>query len=232
MKQILITGANRGIGFEMTKQLVAQGEKVFATCRHPANATVLSQLAEQHPAQVVVVQMDVADDGSVAGGKTAVSQHTTKLDWLINNAGINIEHGLSQFDADTMLQTLNINAVGAMRVAAQFVDLLRQGEKAKLVNISSQLGSLTKARKGWGNYSYNASKSAMNMISRHLAFDLSADKITVIAMHPGWVQTDMGGHEAAVTVPDSAAGIIRVAQSLTHADTGKFFTYQGVEHVW
>ena len=118
-----------------------------------------------------------------------------------------------------------------MRVTAQFVDLLRRGSTPKLLNISSQLGSLRRARAD-GLYSYNASKAALNMITRMLALDLERDGITVVTIHPGWVQTDMGGSQATVTVPDSAAGIIRLAENLTMADTNKFFAHTGEEMPW
>lgn len=232
MKNILITGANRGIGFELTQMLAKRGERVFATCRRPEEADALQKLSVRYSAHVCIVQLDVADDASVAAALQAVSRQTQSLDWLLNNAGINEEHRFANFDADQMLRTLNVNAVGAMRVSHTFVDLLRRGERPLLVNVSSQLGSLTKARKRWGNYSYNASKAALNMITRHLSFDLANDGITVIALHPGWVQTDMGGKSAAVTLPDSAAGIINVLDNLTPEDNGRFYTYKGDIHPW
>lgn len=232
MSKILITGANRGIGFEMTRQLVERGETIFATCRDPQEATKLQQLSQQAADQLHIVQMDVADDESVAEAFTAVSQITDSLDWVINNAGINLRQGFDQFNAKDMLLTLNINAVGSMRIATTFVDLLRNGTEPRLINISSQLGSLERARPGWGTYGYNSSKSAMNMITRHLSFDLGKEGITVITMHPGWVQTDMGGKDAAVTISDSAAGIIHVVSELSPDDNGKFFVYSGEEHPW
>ncbi|MEM7333201.1 MAG: SDR family oxidoreductase [Chloroflexota bacterium] len=232
MNTILISGANRGIGFEMTQQLLTAGHRVFASCRRPGAADALQRLNGEFGDMLHVVQMDVAADDSVAQAFTTVANHTTHLDWLINNAGINLRQKYEQFNSQDMLNTFNINAVGAMRVATTFVPLLQKGTAPKLANISSQLGSLSKARKGWGTYGYNSSKSAMNMISRHLAFDLDEAGVTVVAIHPGWVQTDMGGQNAAVTVPDSAAGIINVLSGLTHESTGQFFTYQNDAHPW
>ncbi len=232
MNTILITGANRGIGFEMSKQLLEAGHRVIATCRQPDAASQLDALRTQFGDKLSIVQMDVADDASVQTATTAVSTHTDHLDWVINNAGINLRQKFDQFNSQDMLDTFNINAVGAMRVATAFANLLEKGTEPKLANISSQLGSLSKARKGWGTYGYNASKSAMNMISRHLAFDLEANGICVVAVHPGWVQTDMGGKTAAVTVPDSASGIINLLSNLTMASTGEFFTYQSDPHPW
>jgi NAD(P)-dependent dehydrogenase (short-subunit alcohol dehydrogenase family) len=152
---------------------------------------------------------------------------------IINNAGILINTEiLSTFEAAVMQRTLDVNVVGVMRVTTQFLDLLRRGREAKLINISSQLGSLQKMRPGWGRYSYNSSKAALNMVTRMLSFDLQEEGIAVRAVHPGWVQTDMGGAHAAVTAQDSAAGILRLADNLTLAKTGTFHVYSGEEHPW
>ena len=232
MKTILITGANRGIGYEMAKQSLTAGHRVFATCRRPEAADQLHALADQSAGQLTICQADVADDQSVAAAFEAISAETDHLDILINNAGVNHRDNYEKFVPANMVEALNINAVGAMRMAHAFGSLLRHGRGATIVNISSQLGSLQVARAGFGGVTYNTSKAAMNMISRHLAFDLAADQVTVISMHPGWVQTDMGGKHAAVTVPDSAAGILNVTHGLTMADSGEFFIYNGEKHLW
>lgn len=228
----MITGANRGLGLEMSRQLMEKGDVVFAACRQPEGADLLNQLGQQYPGQLEVVRMDVASDESVDLAKAAVSQNTLSLDWIINNAGIGTSQGFDEFEAKNMLDVLNTNTVGAMRVATQFIKLLRQGADPKLINISSNLGSVQIARPQWGTYAYNSSKAAMNMVTRHLSFDLADDGITVIAMHPGWVQTDMGGESADLTVPDAVSDILQVIENLTFDDNGKFFTYQGIEHPW
>ena len=234
MKQILITGANRGIGLEMTRQFVQRGDFVFAGCRQPEQADDLQALSREFPQQLSIVALDVVDDDSVAVAKTAVSSQTNHLDILVNNAGINISGDRLDSNQPAILErTLQVNTIGPMRVITQFVDLLRRGTDAKLINISSQLGSLAAMeQRRWGSYSYNSSKAALNMLTRHLAHDLRSDGITVITMHPGWVQTDMGGKNAAVSVPDSARGIVRVIDNLTLADTNKFYIYTGEEHRW
>ena len=233
MKQVLITGANRGVGLELTRQLLARGDRVIATCRQPDQAQTLQQWAAQFGDQLLIVALDVTDDTSVQAAGTAVENAVDRLDMLINNAGILIKSEiLSTFDAAIMQRSLDVNVVGVMRVTTQFLDLLRRGNEPKLINISSQLGSLQKMRPGWGRYSYNSSKAALNMVTRMLAFDLEADGIAVRAIHPGWVQTDMGGAHAAVTAQDSAAGILRLADELTLATTGKFYVYSGEAHPW
>lgn len=232
MKKILITGANRGIGLELVKQLVDAGEFVFAGCRNPENAMQLQDLANIHVDRVAVVALDVTNDASVAAAKTAVAAQTDHLDIIINNAGILVPNEtVANFDPGEMDKTFQVNVIGPMRIISQFVDLLQRGNEPKLVNVSSQLGSLEKMQTmNWGDYSYNASKAALNMLTRKLSHELS--NIVVITLHPGWVQTDMGGKSAAITIPDSARGIIEVIRNLRPQDTNKFYTYAGVEHPW
>jgi NAD(P)-dependent dehydrogenase (short-subunit alcohol dehydrogenase family) len=233
MKDVLITGANRGVGLELARQLLARGDRVIATCRQPDQAQTLQQWATRFGDQLLIVALDVTDDASVQAARAVVENAVDRLDMIINNAGILIESEiLSTFEAAIMQRTLDVNVVGVMRVTTQFLDLLRRGREPKLINISSQLGSLQKMRPGWGRYSYNSSKAALNMVTRMLAFDLEEDGVAVRVVHPGWVQTDMGGAHAAVTAQDSAAGILRLADNLTLANTGSFHVYSGEEHPW
>ncbi len=185
MKNILITGANRGIGLELTKQLVEAGEFVFAGCRNPESAMQLQDLASTHADRVTVIALDVTNDMSVAAAKTAVSAQTDHLDIIINNAGILVPNEtVANFDPREMEKTFQVNVIGPMRIISQFVDLLQRGNEPKLVNVSSQLGSLEKMQTmNWGDYSYNASKAALNMLTRKLSHELS--RIVVITLHPG-----------------------------------------------
>ena len=233
MSNVLITGANRGIGLELTRQILNKGDRVFATCRKPAQADGLHSLADTFQEQLTILPLDVTDDEMAIGVRTAVSTQTPSLDLLINNAGI-LYRGerIDNFEPAKMLRTFDVNVVGAMRVVAQFVDLLRLGTNPRIINISSQLGSLLAMDRNWGDVSYNSSKAALNMVTRKLAHDLAGDGIAVIAIHPGWVQTDMGGPNAAISSPDSAQGILAVAGSLTLEHSGKFYTYSGGEHPW
>lgn len=233
MENILLTGANRGIGLELTRQALQAGSRVWAACRQPEKADELRALQAAYQAQLFVLPLDVTDEATIQTAFTAVSRQTSSLDLLINNAGI-LYRGetLANFDPERMRHTFDVNVLGVMRVTSRFVPLLRQGNRPRLINISSQLGSLQAMDTDWGMLSYNSSKAALNMITRKLAHELARDGITVIALHPGWVQTDMGGPHAAVTVPDSARGILTVAGRLDQSDSGKFFTYTGVEHPW
>lgn len=233
MNQVLITGANRGLGLELVRQSLQRGDRVIATCRRPAEAEELQQWRRQHGDQLLIVALDVTNDTSVRAAREEVAGQVDRLEVLINNAAINIRNeSVANFDSDVMQRTFDTNVTGTIRVSKYFLDLLRRGSKPKLINISSQLGSLQKMRPNWGNYSYNSSKAALNMVTRMLSFDLERMGIAVQAIHPGWVQTDMGGAHAAVTVYDSAAGILILIDHLSLANTGMFYVYNGEKHPW
>ena len=233
MKNILITGANRGIGLEMTRQLLTQGNRLVATCRKPRTAIDLQDLADQFPEQLTILPLEVTNTISIQSAYNASQRIVDHLDVLINNAGIlDGNETLATFDPDVMQQTFDVNATGSMRVVTQFLPLLQKGDAAKIINITSQLGSLQAMTRKWGRYSYNSSKAALNMLTRMLALDLKDDGIAVICVHPGWVQTDMGGASADITPAESASGILSVIDNLTLAQTGKFYTYAGDEHLW
>ncbi len=232
MLRILITGANIGIGLALTQHYLQRGERVFATCRQPAEASALAELGAAYPDQLSVLPLDVTDNATIDAAAEAVSAQITGLDLLINNAGFFPKgETIDNLDAGTMLNTFHVNAVGPIMVVQRFLCLLRGGDDAKVVNVSSQLGSLNRTT-GKGHYSYNSSKAALNMLTRILAHDLRADGIVVVTTHPGWVQTRMGGEGAAITPDQSAAGLIALADRLTMDDTNKFYTWEGSEHSW
>ncbi len=233
MNNIFITGANRGIGLEMTRQFLEKGNRLIATCRQPQKANLLQELADQYPDHLTILPLDVSHDASLQAACNATQRIVTHLDIVVNNAGILIsEETLSNFDPDQMQRTFDVNATGAMRVAVQFLPFLRKSKNAKLINITSQLGSLQAMIRLWGRYSYNSSKAALNMITRMLALDLKEDGITVVCIHPGWVQTDMGGANADITPHESASGILHVIGKVSLAESGNFYTYAGEEHLW
>ncbi len=227
----LITGANRGIGLEFVKQLVANGDTIFATARNREAATELNELAKT--GQVFPIELDVTDVDSVAQAREVVGAKTDAIDVLINNAGAFFDRNekLATFNPDAMRKTFETNTIGTMNVTKAFADLLNAGNNPRLVNISSNLGSLTTlGRNRSGDYSYNASKAALNMLTRMLSYDLP--DVTVICVHPGWVQTDMGGSRAAITPEASVEGLLGLIGRLTPADTNSFFGWTGEDWAW
>jgi NAD(P)-dependent dehydrogenase (short-subunit alcohol dehydrogenase family) len=232
MKRVLISGANHGIGLELARQYLARGDRVFAMCRSPEKATDLKILVGKYPRKVTILRVDVTKDESISAGAALVAGQVDAIDILINNAAINMgDESLSEVHPDTLLKTLHVNAVGPIIVAQKFRDLLVKGDHPTIVNISSESGSLTKMT-GFRGYGYYGSKAAENMYTRSLAFDPEIKGVIVIAMHPGWVRTDMGGPNAQLSSTESAAGIIKVTDQLTLKDNGKFRTWDGTEHPW
>ena len=237
MQNILITGANRGIGFELTRQYAAHDDvHIFAACRTPARANDLSALAARYPSTVTVLPLDINDEASIDAAASLVKAKAGALDALINNAGINPKNAihqsrdLGQLAAADVAEVVTTNAVSPLIVTQAFVDLLRMGSNPRVVMISSGMGSLQRA--GGDAYAYRISKAAMNMGARVLALDSAMAGITTITVNPGWVKTDMGGPHAALMPEQSASGLRGLINSLTSDDNGKFYQYDGSELPW
>ena len=221
MKNMFLTGANRGIGLALVQEALNSDYRIFASCRQPQKATDLQRLAAKNPGRVIPITIDVTDSDSIEDARDAVMVQTDTIDLLINNAGV-FPHGerIENLDPETMLHAFHVNAVGPMIVVQKFLPLLRAGQRAKILNITSQLGSITLNMSR--HYSYNSSKAALNMLTRILASELRPAGILAVVVHPGWVQTDMGGAAAPLRPAESASGIM----------TGEFFTWDGRKHPW
>ena len=231
---ILITGANRGIGLALTKVFLSQGHKLFAACRQPSQAGELENLQKQYPGHLMPVELAADSDSSAAAAASAVSRQTGSLDLLFNNAGISpapYDAGLEKVDFQKCREAFEVNALGPLRVARAFLLLLRKSKNPRILNITSGLASLS--GKAEGNfYAYGASKAALNMLTRTMAFELKKDGITVVCLDPGWVQTDMGGAGAPLKPEESATAIARTALSLTLPKTSLFLYNDGNELKW
>jgi len=183
----LVTGANRGIGLAVVKVLVAQGDKVFAACRKPKDASELAALQKTHPGNLDIVELDADSDASVQAAAGKVSGKAARLDALINMAGIMLrphDAKLEDLDFQHCRDTFETNVLGPLRVAKFFLPLLRKSQGARIVNVTSGIGSLS----GTDNphfYAYGASKSALNKVSRTLALELKKENIVVVALDPG-----------------------------------------------
>ena len=232
MENVLITGANRGLGLGLVRLYLQRGERVFAGCRSPEKAKILHDLQRKNPGRLTLVGLDVTNESSLETASQVVGAETSHLDILYNNAAINLgDETLLTARADHLLSTLQVNAVGAVMAAKYFLTLLKASEHPKLVNISSEAGSISRMNKPRG-YAYYSSKAAMNMFTRSLSLDKDLAGCIVISIHPGWIRTDMGGANATLSPAESASGIVSVVDRLALADNGKFFTYTGEEYPW
>ena len=238
MPNALVTGGNRGLGLALVRALLARGDRVVATCRQPGKATELNRLAGEHPGRLHVLPLDVAQprahaelarelplvlgagDGDDAG----------RLDLLVNNAGV--LHSGERFgsvSAANLDDSLRTNAMGPFLLTQALAPLLADG--AKVANISSQLGSIANTQR-FGTPTYAIGKAAQNMATVLLHHALSARGIVVLALHPGWVQTDMGGKDAQVAPADSASGLLQAIDRATPEDSGTFLDWRGQPLPW
>ena len=230
---VLVTGGNRGIGLELVRQLLARGERVVAACRHPGKATALNALAGEHPGRLHVLPLDVAEPKSRAEllrELPLVLGDDGRLDLLVNNAGVlHTGERFGHVEQPVLEDSLRTNAVGPFLLAQALAPLLADG--AKIANISSQLGSIANTGR-FGTPSYDISKAAQNMASVLLARALAERGIVVLALHPGWVQTDMGGAGAQVAPKDAVAGLLRVIDGAGPAQSGRFLDWRGESLPW
>lgn len=224
MKHFIVTGANRGIGLEITRQLLARGERVTATARD-ASAQALVELRKQFSDRLTIAALDVADAASI--DRFAASVGDVTVDALINNAGVIGNYG--GLDALTMENALAVyatNAVGPTLLTRALRAQLRRSSYARVLHVTSGMGSIGENTSG-GVYAYRMSKAALNMASKCLALELASDKILSAVINPGWVKTDMGGSGAPTDVSESASGILRMLDALTPEKSGAFLDYRG-----
>ena len=237
IRHSMVTGANSGLGLEFVRQLLARGGHVVAACRHPGKATALNTLAGGHPGRLHVLPLDVASEKSrtelarelplVLGDDDGLSG---RLDLLINNAWVLHSGERWGHVQETILEdSVRTNAFGPMLLAQALAPQLADG--ATVANLSSMMASLS-ARAEFRAPSYCISKAAQNMATVLLAKALSSRDIKVVALSPGWVQTDMGGDGAEITPAQSAAGLLQVIDALTPVQSGAFLDWQGRELSW
>ena len=229
MTRYLITGANRGLGLEFVRQLLARGDSVVACCREPDAAKALQELAGEADDRLTCRELDVTDPSAIDD----LPENLPAVDVLINNAGIAAaEEKFGWFDAGTMARVLFVNSVAPMLVTQAMTPVLQKGTNPKVVCITSILGSIAKAEGLSFGLSYGMSKAALNMGVKKLASEMKGRGIALVAMHPGWVQTDMGGSGATLQPAESIRGMLAVIDKLTTADNGRYLTYSGEELPW
>ena len=227
---LLITGASPGIGLETVRRFLDDPDwQAIPTCRDPGAASDLRALQARHGTRLELHALDVGDGDAVA--RLADVLAGRPVDVLLNNAGVMGAHqSLEDLDFDGWLAEVNVNTLGPMRLALALRPNLVLSKNPRIVTISSQMGSMARPR--GGSYAYRSSKAAVNKAMQGLALDLADEGICVVAVHPGWVRTDMGGGGADISVEESAAGIYRLTRDLTLADSGRFLTYRGEDHPW
>ncbi len=227
MPTALITGANRGLGLEFARVFAADGWHVHACCRYPEKAKKLKKI----DGEITRHRMDVTDGLTVANVARELAEEP--IDLLLNNAGVYGPRGEGFGDTSfkKWAPVFEANTIAPMRVAERFAKHVARSERKLIVNISSRMGSIGENQSA-GGVIYRSSKAALNMVTKSLANALAGRGIIVVSFHPGWVQTDMGGEEASLTVEESVAGMKGVIDGLSPADTGRFLNYDGEEIPW
>ncbi|XP_007440030.1 uncharacterized protein LOC103061394 isoform X2 [Python bivittatus] len=249
---VLVTGSNRGIGLELVKQLARKSnppEWIFATCRDPEgpHAQDLKNLAAKYK-EIVIIPLNITDPSSIRSAVTMVTEKLsgTGLNLLINNAGISKFSAKLEFEApEDMAEVYKTNVIGPMMISQAFLPLLRKASeessekgmscsKASIVNMSSHAGSITDVYL-WELAqvaSYRCSKAALNMLTRCQSLAFSEVEILCVAVHPGWVQTTMGGSMAEITVDSSVQAILNLLAHLSEKDSGAFLNWEGKILPW
>ena len=233
MKIALITGANKGIGFETAKQLAQKGFYVYIGSRNPENGLqAVEKLKALNLTNVEAIQIDVTDDNSVKNARTEIGKKTDVLDVLINNAGINggVPNTALEARTDQFLAAFNTNVFGVARVTQAFIDLLKKSPEPRIVMVSSSVGSLTlQSDPNWLAYNfakyavYGSSKAALNMFTIHLAYELRDTAFKVNAVCPGYTKTDFTNHNGG-EVEKAAKRIVKYALLDKDGVTGKFIS--------
>ena len=225
MKIAVVTGASRGIGSEFVVRLLADGWRVYAGYRSD-----MHRLELINDENLICLQLDVTNNDSI---KDFVDVIDENIDLLINNAGVpdGRWRNLKEIDDEWMLEVLNINSVGPVRMVKALYDKMSHNSLTTVAMISSLMGSIDDCRSG-RSYAYRASKTALNMLSVAMKKESLEDNISFLILHPGWVKTRMGGEHAPVELFDSVDGMLNLIKNHTLKDSGRFVQYDGVDLPW
>lgn len=230
MRTVLITGTNRGLGLEFVKQYLEAGSRVIATVREPGQAPALTALKQQYADALTVLPLDVADASSRQALSNAIGDKVIHL--LINNAGYyGASNQLGKLDEAEWLKVFQINSIAPIKLVELLRSNLDSAGSATVAMLSSKMGSMADNTSG-GSYLYRSSKAALNASVKSLAVDLASEHIKVVALHPGWVQTDMGGPNALIDASTSVKGMRKVIDGLKSNQSGDFIGYDGTLIPW
>jgi NAD(P)-dependent dehydrogenase (short-subunit alcohol dehydrogenase family) len=230
--KILVTGSNRGLGLELVRQYAEDGWRVYATCRHPAEAEDLHALAEAH-ADISIHRLDVTSAQDMRSIAWALGDEP--LDLLFNNAGIYLEQQydlphLGAIRYDDWLETFAVNTLGAVRVTEALIENLRAAPRPLVAVMTSHMGSIGDIDMP-GSLYYRSSKAALNAVMQGVAAELEPARIGVLLLHPGGVATRMGP-SGGITVEESVRGLRRQIAAFEPAQTGRFVRYDGTQMPW
>ena len=233
MHNVLITGANRGIGLAFVSAYLQGGDRVIATCRHPSQANHLHELQHRYPTALDVLPMDVTDPEQITACQAEVAKRVDSLHLLINNAGI-LRHAekLAQIEMHDLMDSFQVNAAGPVMVIKAFVDLLRAGAPSKLVNITMPTQPISR----WSrveNQNYVASRYALNSLTKMIALELGELGITTIGLYPGMIQTDMNQYSPeAIPAAEGIPKAVDTIQSITPEQNGLALLPDGRVYDW
>jgi NAD(P)-dependent dehydrogenase (short-subunit alcohol dehydrogenase family) len=228
---ILITGANRGIGLEMVRYSARQGWRVFACCRNPHNADSLFSIAKLSNGGISVHIADMQELSTLQA--LSYELRNDPIDMLINNAGIygTDKNTFGAVDVESWLQAFQINCIAPLKMVEAFSEQLSMGNRKLVVCMSSKMASM--ADNGYGNsYIYRSSKAALNAVVKSLSIDLKPQGIMSVAFHPGWVKTQMGGPDAEISTQECVDQLFTILSALTINDSGRFIDIDGSDIPW
>ena len=228
---ILITGASRGIGLEMVKYGIEQNWRLYACCRHPQQADSLLALAKLANGRVSVHVADMNELATIQA--LAYELRNEAIDILINNAGVygSDKNSFGNVDVQSWINTFQVNSIAPLKVSESLIEQLRMGDKKIIACMSSKMASMDDNGSG-GSYIYRSSKAALNAVVKSLSIDLKDKGIISVALHPGWVKTDMGGADAEITTRECVEQLFSNMSSLKIEDSGRFIDIDGSDIPW
>ena len=230
MTTVLITGANRGVGLALSRECANSGATVLACCREPAAASGLIELAAAHDVEILGVHVTDAQSVASLGQQLA----NRPVDILINNAGMigpeRAMQSLTNMDYEGWAEAFAVNTMAPLRMLQTLLPNLKSAGHGKVATITSQMGAMSVDMTV--AYAYCSAKAAVNKVMKLAAIELTREGVSSCLIHPGWVQTDMGGPQAAITPQESASGIIKVIEKLNLDTTGGFWNWNGNVHAW
>ena len=230
MINVLITGANRGLGLGFVKKYLEKNVHVLCTTRDISGSKELLECKERYPNNIEIFELDLLKENGV---ETLANQlNGMPIDILINNAGVGSSN--QHFEAVSSkpwLEVLKVNLIAPLIITQSLIKNVKKSSVKKINFLSSQLGSIEENTSG-GMYIYRSSKTGLNQVVKSLSVDLKTMGITVVSLHPGWVKTGMGGPNAPVSIDESIEGMIKVIDRTDIKDTGRFLNYDGTELPW